>query len=83
MGQSLAGRQKAESGAERGELWSGVPQGSVLGPILFLVSINNLDAMAQLITVIKKFADDTKLGQVIRSHGDKNLPYSMTAWTRW
>jgi hypothetical protein len=29
--------------------------------------------MAQLITVIKKFADDTKLGQVIRSQVDKDL----------
>jgi hypothetical protein len=29
--------------------------------------INNLDAMAQLITEIKKFADEMKLGQVITS----------------
>ncbi len=40
---------------------SGVSQGSVLGPILFQVFINNIDAMAQLSTEIKKLADDTKL----------------------
>ncbi len=50
---------------------SGVPQGSVLGPILFLLFIN--DIPEGIHSLIKLFADDTKVLKKIISENDRDL----------
>ena len=61
------------------EVCSGIPQGSVLGPILFLIFINNLPNAVKSST--KFFADDTKLYRgVSDSHYRSLLQGTLMHW---
>ncbi len=44
------------------EVFSGVLQGSMLGPLLFVVFINNLNSELEHTELIQTFVDDTKTG---------------------
>jgi hypothetical protein len=61
---------------------SGVPQGSVLGPLLFVIFINDL--CERLNNTGKLFADDTKVISMIKSQEDNlNLQNDINELNKW
>ena len=55
-----------------GRVRSGVPQGSVLGPLLFIIAIVDIDASLTSATA-SSFADDTRISMQMSRHQDSKV----------
>lgn len=61
---------------------SGVPQGSVLGPLLFIIFINDISTICEDSVSMKLFADDAKLYTELRIN-DNSLQLSLNRLASW
>ena len=67
----------------RSKVQSGVPQGTVLGPLLFLIFINDIDKCIKH-SFISCFADDTRVGEGIAECTDcEHLQEDLNSVIQW
>ena len=66
--------------SQRRRVVSGVPQGSVLGPVLFLIYVNHVPS--QIIAKFKIFADDLKIYLGINARTPKDILMSVSSCQR-
>ena len=70
--------------SENEQVISGVPQGTVLGPLLFLLYINDIDKNLSEGSNIRLFADDSFLYRQIKSESDtKQLQKDLETLQEW
>ena len=65
------------------EVVSGVPQGSVVGPLIFLILISDIDSNVNS-SFVSSFADDTRIGRKINSVDDiQALQQDLNSVYKW
>ena len=61
---------------------SGIPQGSVIGPILFVIFINDMPSHVKY-NICKLFADDCKLFGDVQPDGDNTVQLDLNNFEKW
>ncbi len=84
--QFLKGRRQRVRVNESVSTWeavtSGIPQGSVLGPVLFVIFINDLPECVN--SLVEMFADDTKIYSPLKGDTDRtSLQQDLHSLTDW
>ena len=59
--------------SQRKPLTPGVPQDSIIGPILFLIYINDIDSDISADSLLHLFVDDATLRRAITTHVDCSI----------
>ena len=63
---------------------SGVPQGTVLGPVLFVIMLNDIISENSFDSTLKSFADDTRILRPISSfHDSQLLQHDLESVYKW